>query len=164
MTKKKTHSPPVRIQVGRLDSAKALFAKLTRDRALLDNEVSSDRFFNFAITGYSLIDWIKNDPGVPAAARTPQEIVQLNKNEFLAVCGDLATASKHFHLTTRPSISTASADSSQGYGVGRWGKGGYGVGEESISIRLLDGRVVNALVFADGVVEVWSTFFAKHGI
>ena len=50
-----------------LQTAKELLEKLRRDAALLDEEVSSDRFFNFVVTGYSLIDWIKNDPAVPAA-------------------------------------------------------------------------------------------------
>lgn len=43
-------------------SSQDLFAKLQRDAALLvDDEVTTDRFFNFVITGYSLIDWVKVD-------------------------------------------------------------------------------------------------------
>jgi hypothetical protein len=52
-----------------LSTAKELLEKLQRDAALLDEEVTSDRFFNFVVTGYSLIDWVKNDPVVPAAAK-----------------------------------------------------------------------------------------------
>jgi hypothetical protein len=28
-------------------------------------EVTTDRFFDFVITGYSLIDWVKKDPAMP---------------------------------------------------------------------------------------------------
>ena len=82
-----------------LQTAKELLEKLRRDAALLDEEVSSDRFFNFVVTGYSLIDWIKNDPAVPAAAKAA--VSPLYSDPWLKVCGDLATASKHFILTTR---------------------------------------------------------------
>jgi hypothetical protein len=45
-----------------LKSANDLYAKLQRDAALLlEDEVTTDRFFNFVITGYSLIDWVKED-------------------------------------------------------------------------------------------------------
>lgn len=46
-----------------LASPHDLFAKLKRDAALLiEDRVSSGRFFNFVITGYSFIDWVKVDP------------------------------------------------------------------------------------------------------
>ena len=49
-----------------LKTAKDLLAKLERDAQHLRNEVSSDLFFNFSVTAYSLVDWISNDPSVPA--------------------------------------------------------------------------------------------------
>lgn len=51
-----------------------LFHKLQRDVARLDRAVTHDKFFNLVITGYSLIDWVKNDPSLPAAARTSESI------------------------------------------------------------------------------------------
>jgi hypothetical protein len=42
---------------------------LQRDAAGLEEEVTSDRLFNFVVTGYSMIDWVENDPNVPPAAR-----------------------------------------------------------------------------------------------
>jgi hypothetical protein len=78
-----------------LSSAVDLFRKLQRDVARLDHEVTNDQFFNLVITGYSLIDWVKNDSSLPAAARTAEEIALLCKEPWLKVCGDLANASKH---------------------------------------------------------------------
>jgi hypothetical protein len=72
-----------------LDSAKDLHAKLQRDAALLEKEVSSDAFFNFVVTGYSLIDWIKNDPSIHTAAKTQPEVHALYADKWLKVCGDL---------------------------------------------------------------------------
>lgn len=89
----------------------------------------------FVITGYSLIDWVKHDTSLPAAARTPDEINRLYKEPWLKVCGDLATASKHYTLTRRTPLVT-SAESQSGWGKGRYGKGGYGVGEEAIVVHI----------------------------
>lgn len=47
-----------------LETARDLFEKLSRDANLLDEEVTSDSFFNFVVTAYSLVDWVQNDPTV----------------------------------------------------------------------------------------------------
>ena len=146
-----------------LATARDLFAKLQRDSQALDDEVTSDRLFNFVVTGYSMIDWIKRDPSVPPSAKMPAEIQSLYDNQWLKVCGDLATAVKHFKLTQRVPV-TAATSASQGFGVGRYGKGGFGVGEESIEVQLNDGTIFHCLDLANGVLSSWQSFFAVHGI
>jgi len=146
-----------------LSSTRDLFAKLQRDAAALDEEVTSNRLFNFVVTGYSMIDWVRNDPAVPASAKTANAIQGLYNNKWLKVCGDLATASKHFKLTRRMPV-TSSAITSQGFGVGRYGKGGYGIGEESIEVQLNDGTTIHCLDLDQGVVDFWQSFFSAHGI
>lgn len=81
-----------------LHTVRDVFAKLKRDAALLNEAITEDRFFNFVVTGYSLIDWVKNDPAVPASAKAKAVVDGLHKDTWLKVCGDLATASKHFEL------------------------------------------------------------------
>jgi hypothetical protein len=134
-----------------LGSAKDLYEKLDRDEAILDREVTSDAFFNFVVTGYSLVDWIKNDPAVPALAKTKSQIDALYADRWIRICGDLATASKHFTLSQRVPIN-GNAHSKRGFGLGRYGKGGYGVGEESITIQLNDGTTFTALALVRGVL------------
>jgi len=144
-------------------TVKDLFEKLERDSKLLDEEVTSDRMFNFVVTGYSMIDWIKKDPSVPQSAKDENQIESLYDNQWLKVCGDLATASKHFEFTIRVSI-TSSSTSSQGYGVGRFGKGGVGSGEESIEILLNDGTKYDGLDLVNGVLNEWRQYFKLHGV
>lgn len=146
-----------------LTSGVDLFHKLQRDVDGLNKEITSDGFFNFVITGYSLIDWVKHDTSLPASARTPEEIDRLHKEPWLKVCGDLATASKHYTLTRRTSVVT-SVESQRGWGKGRYGKGAYGVGEEDIVIRIENGTEWTALEFACGVLQAWLQFFERHGI
>jgi hypothetical protein len=146
-----------------LASASDLHAKLQRDAAIMVEEVSCDAFFNFVVTGYSLIDWTMNDPAIPNQAKTDPEVCALYADKWLKVCGDLATAAKHFALSKRKAITT-SAMSQQGYGKGRYGKGPYGVGEESISVLLNDGTEFSALELVAGVRDTWHSFFSRHGI
>ena len=144
-----------------LSSSKDLFAKLRRDGRLLEQEVNSDHLFNFVVTGYSLIDWIKNDPSVPGIAKASAAI--LYSDGWLRVCGDLATAAKHFVLSTRVPI-TNHTSTSRGFGQGRWGKGAWGIGEESIVITLDDGSTYSCLDLVNGVLQTWQGFFTQHRI
>lgn len=147
-----------------LSSICDLFEKLQRDAAALDEEITSDRLFNFVLTGYSMIDWIKNDPSVPTSAKDTAAIEKaLYSDKWLKICGDLATASKHFKLTKRIPI-TSSATSANGFGMGRYGKGGYGVGEENIVVELNDGTSIDCLDLVNGVQATWQRFFSTHGI
>lgn len=146
-----------------LMSAVDLFHKLQRDISRLDKEVSSDCFFDFVITGYSLIDWVKNDPSLPATVRSQSEIDQLHAEPWLKVCGDLANASKHFKLTRRSPVVTGAA-SRTGYGAGRYGISEYGKGEEDIEVEIGDGNVWTAREFAVGVLQAWLQFFERHSI
>jgi hypothetical protein len=141
-----------------LTSTRDLFAKLQRDASLLRDEVTCDRFFNFVVTGYSLIDWVKNDLGAP------QKVVDcLHKVRSLKICGDIANAYKHFTLDRRVPI-TKQAKSAQGFGVGRYGKSRYGHGEQSIIVELDNGKTFNCFRFVRRVLSVWKKFLAHYGI
>jgi hypothetical protein len=83
---------------------------------------------------------------------------RLREDRWLKICGDLATASKHFSLSSRRPI-TDKAFSTQGYGVGRYGFGGYGIGEESIVIILKDGTNIDCLELVQEVVATWERVF-----
>ena len=146
-----------------LTSALDLFHKLQRDVERLNKEVTSDDFFNFVITGYSLIDWVKHDATLPASARSSEEIQRLYNEPWLKVCGDLATASKHYTLTRRKPVVT-SAKSQSGWGKGRYGKGTYGIGEEDIVIRINNDTKWTALEFACGVLQAWLHFFERQDL
>jgi hypothetical protein len=146
-----------------LKSTRDLFAKLRRDAEALEEEVTSDRLFNFCVTGYSMIDWVKNDPNIPDAARTAAVVKGLRNDQWLKVCGDLANACKHFKLEKRIPVTDA-AISTRGWGIGRYGTGGYGISEESIDIQLNDSRSFQCLDLVKKVLATWQDFFNAHGI
>jgi hypothetical protein len=141
-------------------SPRDLFEKLERDAALLEDEVTRDRFFNFVLTGWSLVDWVKHCPTPPRQV----DLDNLRAVPCLKVCGDLATASKHFKLTDRAPITDSATSSRGAYGTGRHGKGVYGVGEESIRVELNDGTTFDALGLTRQIVSTWRDFLASHGL
>lgn len=143
-----------------LSSARSLYEKLKRDAKALKEEVNSDRFFNFVVTGYSLIEWVEKDPSVPQTAQTA--VKDIRRDQWIKRCRDLANASKHFTLNYPPI--TSSATSEQGFGVGGFGQGGFGLGEESIEVKLTDGSSFDCLELVEGVMKTWNDFFSRPGI
>ena len=146
-----------------LTTAADMLAKFRRERQRLLREVTSDDFFNFVVTAYHLIEWIEKDPSIPAAAKS--DLACVRRDTFIATCRDLTNASKHFRLKANyQNQVTSSASSERGYGLGRYGAGGFGVGEESITVELLDGTSFSALDLVDQVSRLWEAFFARHGL
>jgi hypothetical protein len=147
-----------------LKNARDLLAKLERDAELLRNEVSTDRFFNFVVTAYSLADWVQNDPSVPLNAKA--DLTLFRSTNEIQICRDLANASKHFQLDPKrnPSPTVKSAHSDQGFGLGRFGAGAYGVGEEEIIVWLSTGTNIKGLDLIESTLRVWEHFFARHGM
>ena len=136
------------LPLGKLNSATELFQKLKRDACRLHDEVTSDRFFDFVVTGYSLIDWVKKDTEISIDAQI------LYDDHWLKICGDLATAAKHFELDRREPR-TSAVVSEQAYGKGRYGKGAYGVGEEAIEVRMNDDTTCTLDELVEGVLDAW---------
>lgn len=147
-----------------LRTARDLYEKLRRDAARLDEQVTSDGFFNFVVTAYSLADWIKNDPSIPQSARQDPEATKHKGADILLLCGELANGSKHFLLTKNTPPSASKVTSSMGYGVGRFGTGLFGVGEEEIAIEMRDGTLRTCLEFVQQVLHFWEAFFHRHQI
>lgn len=145
------------------ESAQDMLDKLRREHQRLQAEVTSDNFFNFVATAYHLLEWVERDPKVPATAKT--NLSSVRSASCIAACRDLTNASKHFSLKSNyQNQVTSSAKSERGFGVGRFGKGGYGIGEESISIMLKDGTTLNGLQLAADTVNEWESFFTRHGL
>jgi hypothetical protein len=150
-----------------LKSPRDLLEKLKRDAKLLVQDITSDKFFNFVVTGYSIIDWVRNDASISQSAKSA--VNNLYNDPWIKVCGDLANASKHFTLDKRKPI-TASAESHKGeQQTTKWGSYPWGVTPhthieqaEYIQIDLEDGSSLSCLELVKKVVETWDNFFRTH--
>jgi hypothetical protein len=132
---------------------------LERDAALLEEEVTGDRFFNFLVTGHHLSDWIRRDTSVESVAKG--RLAQAQSHRLMRVCEDLANASKHF--VQRGKDSVRKTESNQGWGFGRFGKGGFDIGEESIEIEVDDGTIIDALALTRSLLAIYAYVFEGTG-
>jgi hypothetical protein len=144
-----------------LQDANDMLAKLHHEHEGLEQEVTSYNLFNFVVTAYHLTDWVEKDPVMPPAAK--RELASIRDDTYIAVCRDLANANKHFKLNRNYTDRvTSEARSKRGFGVGRFGAGPFGRGEESITIVLTDATEHDALALARSVIDIWDAFFARH--
>jgi hypothetical protein len=145
-------------------SAHDKLSRCKEEAASLDQEVNTEGLRRFAGHAWHLCDWIMKDPTIPAAAK---DEVSAWRNSppipELSACKDITNSDKHMQIT-RYTPATDDASSQRGYGVGRYGKGGFGVGEETISVTMKDGRVFDALEIVRAVIIFWDDFFYRHGI
>ena len=141
---------------GNLENYRDLFDKLKYELELLEKEVTSYNFFNFAVTGHHLIDWITNSDN--ADEEIKKQVKELSKDELLSVCQDVCNFYKHFKIT-RYTPKVKDIESKTGYGCGRSDKGVYGVGEESIYVITKTGQKYDGLELARNVYKKWEAFF-----
>jgi hypothetical protein len=149
-----THHPGIK-------STRELFDKAVRELAKLEDKVSPDNFANFVITAYSICDWVEKDPAVPALARS--DLQAFRSTPAMAACRDLANGTKHF-LLNYPNTVVVDATCTTGFGMGRYSKGPYGVGEPTIQVTLVDGTVADGLQLAREITDEWRKFLATHGV
>lgn len=141
---------------GKLENYSDLFDKLKYELELLEQEVTSYNFFNFAVTAFHLIDWVKNSDN--ADGQIKQQVTELYKDEHFSLCNDVCNFYKHFKIT-RYTPKVKDIESKTGYGCGRYGKGVYSVGEESIYVITKTGQKYDGLDLARNVYKKWEIFF-----
>jgi hypothetical protein len=137
---------------------------LKQEAASLLRGVNTEGFIRFADHAWHLRDWIMTDPSVPRAAKDEASSFQhAPPIQALCICKDIINSHKHMEIT-RYTPSTEDASSNRGWGVGRYGEGGFGVGEEQISFTMKDGTRFDALEVVEAIVRFWDDFFIRHGI
>jgi hypothetical protein len=67
------------------------------------------------------------------------------------LCTEIANRQKHFRQKDGDLVVGASIE--QGFGVGRYGAGTYGIGEQSVTIELVNGTEECALTFVRRIGE-----------
>jgi hypothetical protein len=136
-----------------LETVRDLFRKAERDFAAIDDCMNSDDLFNFLCTTNHLAEWCVDD------VRTAAKQLQAQSTE-LDLIRKLCNRSKHFEK--KPVHPNTVVES--GFGVGRFGKGGFGVGEPSYVVRTDSGQEMNILDLARASLEAWRCFLAQRGL
>lgn len=138
-----------------------LFEKLKRDAARLE-EITPDNLFNFMITAWALIDWIRHGPATTAPA-VEADRRQLMRDPRIKICRDIANASKHFMLTYTPSVADVTHRPPANIGELVVGLSLLGDAQGTFLITA-DGLTYDVLALKMGVLTLYEGFFARHGL
>lgn len=140
-------------------SAAEHFDKLRKDLKRVEEALHKDNLDDFFKTAYHLVEIVKRDRATTSLQKA--RAAELRQDIDFLICRDIANSEKHFGLDPRrnPTPTAKGASTLEGFGVGRYGMNGYGVGEQSISLHLSDGTSIDALGLARRVFEKWSAVF-----
>jgi hypothetical protein len=137
-----------------------MLIELREHGASLEKKVTWMKFNAFALAAYHLCEWIESDPAATKAAVADVRV--LKSSLQIQACRDAANRYKHKKIT-RYSPTTERTDVKEaGWGIGGFGKGGHGQGEEEVLLSMRGGGNFNALRLSQEVVEMWNEFFRKH--
>jgi hypothetical protein len=136
-------------------------AKLRRVVARLEKqEMHADDMDDFCKTAWHLIELVEKDPG--SAKKMRREAIRLRADPDLILCEHVANAEKHRNVRAAvvEKSPLAGAEVRQGWGIGRYGQGAFGVGEQSIKFKLKNGTEYDAFDFAAAVLRKWEAVFS----
>ena len=134
-----------------LQSYKDLYAKAQYDFARLDELVNSYDLFNFLAAINHLHEWVVKETGKKCPTVS---------GDTLDIIRRLCNRAKHFdHAKNSPSTEVR-----EGYSMGRFGKGPYGVGEPSYVVTKDDGTVIHVLDLCKDALAIWDSFLKAEGL
>jgi len=141
-------------------SAREYFDGLRRSYERLQDEVTKDDVHHFVVDAWHLIENIEKD----TASTKPQRAAagRLRADELIQICNMLCNKEKHRSIKGKVSKSAVVQTNwtiQRGYGIGRYGKGAFGLGEQSIVLECSDGTRLNALKFAEDVLKKFEPIF-----
>lgn len=134
--------------------------KLRRIVARLGSqEMHVDDLDDFCKTAWHLVELVEKNPD--STRDMKRRASRLRADPDIVLCQYVATVEKHAEskpeVAARAGLRTVSVR--QGWGVGRFGKGAWGVGEQSVTFELEDGTERNAIAFAAAVLRKWEAVF-----
>ena len=133
--------------------------KLRKVLGRIEAEVHKDDLDDFFKTAYHLIEITEKDPATTLAQKAAALV--LSADGDMKICREVCLRQKHFTLRPKHhrSPKTADATTKQGWDVGRYGKSGFGIGEQSVTINLTDGTTRDALDLVRGIAAKWAAVF-----
>jgi hypothetical protein len=135
------------------------FNKLKRVCGRLDAEVHKDDLDDFFKTAYHLLEITEK-----CSITTPEQkehATALRCDPEMELCREIVNRQKHYTLSPRshPSPAITNATIKEGYGMGRIGAGGFGVGEQSVTLHFTDGTECDAHDLSNSIFEKLARIF-----
>ncbi len=136
------------------------FKKLRRIADRLEKDgMHPDDMDDFCKTAWHLVELVEKK----SDREMRKKATALRTDPDIALCEHAANTSKHGDSKrgVKEKAGSPTVEIEQGYGVGRYGKGGYGIGERSITFKFKDGTERNAFEFVATVLQKWENVFTS---
>jgi hypothetical protein len=135
-----------------------MLAKAERDLLRLRECLNVDIVFNFFVTAYHVMDYVKVMGKVGEA-----DIKRMRDDDDLDMCRFICTQGKHLEVKVRPKdVLTDYSPGSGMLGFGPIGGGPIGAGPQWF--LFCDGKEVRPIQLAETVIAKWKKFFLDHDI
>ena len=161
--------PDVRPLKNIYDGPIDLLAKARRDREALQLAVNEsnelvlrDKLFDFSLTAYHIVDWVKAfHPDLAPAA-----YALLNAVPALGACRDLANANKHFALALErgPYRSHPPTVGQVDYSAAPPVSADLPTARRWLKVVLVEGTRLRVEDVVDQALSAWEKFFTDHGL
>lgn len=138
---------------GAINSASDLYRKLQVESKRLEKEVTDHDFHNFVKTARELFEWIEKDNSATRDMRRKL----INGKHLRNECDEISNEIKHFKEKSNKFVDDVASEG--GYGIGRIGKGRYGVGERSIKLIFKSGNSESLLDFKGRIMSFFGSVF-----
>jgi hypothetical protein len=142
-----------------LQTARGLLDKAKRDYAKMENETSTDTIFNFFVTSYHVVDYVKALGTVPQIA-----IDQLYDDPDFKMCQFLCNKGKHIKLRQGSPFEAKYKAAVTGGILGSFVLGTDVLGGPERFVVLDDGKEVDTVNLGNKLLEKWEASFAAQGI
>jgi hypothetical protein len=140
-------------------SPRDLFEKAKRDFVKMDSELNTDNIFNFFVTAYHVMDYVK------AQGKARQDAIEkMYDDEDFQMCNYLCNKGKHLKLTKLTKGDPFQTRHSFGavYGKAMYNEVTY---NEKESYSLIAGRKkIDVTKIGQRLLKKWEQFFTDNGI
>jgi hypothetical protein len=142
-----------------LRTPRDLLAKAKRDHAKMEAETSTDTIFNFFVTTYHVVDYVKALGTVPLSA-----IDQLYDDPDFKMCQFLCNKGKHIKLRQGSPFEAKYEAAVAGGFLGSFVLGRDVLGGPERFVVLDGNKEVDTVDLGQRLLQKWEAFFATHGI
>ena len=152
----KNEGDPMRDNPFLIFSPEDMLAKAKRDLVQLKREMNADTIFNFFVTAYHVMDYVKALGTVPPAA-----IDSMYDDPDFGLCRFICTRGKHLRVTTRPKKVRVK---SVGGCLNRSALNEAAVNAGTDWAFYCDDDEVNPVELGETVIQKWERFFEENVI
>ncbi len=142
-----------------ITSPRDLLDKAKRDYEKMKTDTSSDTVFNFFVTAYHVMDYVKALGTIDKPA-----IDQLYADADFRMCQFLCNKGKHIKLRSKEPFKAKHQPAIEGGTLGSFEFGFDCLGGPERFVLLDGDQVINVIELGERLIDKWEGFFVTHGI